>query len=67
VTVLDMLAAARAATGQPVPAEHVPAKDGEMPAVVVDIARARSLGWEPQVSLADGMASAWADLAPARP
>ena len=31
VTVLDMLEAARAATGQTIPAEHVPAKDGEMP------------------------------------
>jgi UDP-glucose 4-epimerase len=66
VTVLDMLEAARAATGCAIPAEHVPAKEGEMPAVVVDIARARSLGWGPTVSLADGMATAWADLAPAQ-
>ncbi len=63
VTVLDMLEAARAATGKTIPAEHVPAKPGEMPAVVVDIARARSLGWEPTVGLTDGMATAWEDLA----
>ncbi len=62
VTVLDMLEAARAATGRAIPAEHVPAKDGEMPAVVVDISRARSLGWEPSVSLRDGMTTAWDDL-----
>jgi UDP-glucose 4-epimerase len=62
VTVLDMLEAARAATGRAIPAEHVAPKPGEMPAVVVDVSRARSLGWEPSVSLTDGMASAWADL-----
>jgi UDP-glucose 4-epimerase len=63
VTVLDMLEAARAASGKAIPAEHVPAKDGEMPAVVVDNARARSLGWEPTVSLTEGMVTAWEDLA----
>jgi UDP-glucose 4-epimerase len=67
VTVLDMLEAARAASGREIPAEHVPAKDGEMPAVVVDTSRARSLGWQPEVSLADGMAMAWADLADGSP
>ena len=65
VTVLDMLEAARAASGRSIPVEHVPAKDGEMPAVVVDTSRARSLGWQPSVSLADGMATAWDDLAAA--
>jgi UDP-glucose 4-epimerase len=65
VTVLDMLEAARAATGRSIPADHVPAKHGEMPAVVVDVSRARSLGWEASVSLTEGMATAWADLAPA--
>lgn len=64
VTVVEMLEAARAVSGRPIPAEHVPAKAGEMPAVVVDISRARSLGWAPTVSLADGMAMAWADLGP---
>jgi UDP-glucose 4-epimerase len=63
VTVLDMLEAARKATGRAIPVEHVPAKDGEMPAVVVDVSRARSLGWWSTVSLTEGMATAWADLA----
>lgn len=66
-TVLDMLESARTATGRDIPAEHVLAREGEMRAVLVDIARARSLGWEPSVSLTEGMATAWADLAPALP
>jgi UDP-glucose 4-epimerase len=64
VTVLDMLEAVRSASGRAIPAEHVPAKEGEMPAVVVDTSRARSLGWMPSVPLAEGMATAWADFAP---
>ncbi len=41
---------------------HVPPKTGEMPAVVVGHARARGLGWEPAVSLIEGMRTAWAGL-----
>jgi UDP-glucose 4-epimerase len=65
VSVLDMLEAARHSTGRAIPAEHVPAKKGEMPAVVVDTSRARALGWTPSVSLPAGLATAWADFAPA--
>jgi UDP-glucose 4-epimerase len=64
-TVNEIAQAARDATGRPIPATRVPAKPGEMPAVVVDIARARSRGFEPRVSLTEGMRSAWADFAPA--
>lgn len=63
-TVLDLAEAARAATGRAIPARHVPAKPGEMPAVVVDIGRARGLGWEPSVTLQEGVRSAWADFSP---
>ena len=63
VTVLDMLEAARTATGRAIPAEHVPAKEGEMRAVVVDVSGARSCGWVPTISLAEGMSTAWAGLA----
>jgi UDP-glucose 4-epimerase len=63
-TVLDLVDAARSATGCPIPVRHVDAKPGEMPAVVVDTTLARSRGWEPQVSLLDGLRSAWADFAP---
>jgi hypothetical protein len=38
-----------------------------MPAVVVDIARARSLGYQPTVALERGLLSAWADFAGAEP
>jgi UDP-glucose 4-epimerase len=64
LTVLDLVAAARTATRSPIPVQHVDPKPGEMPAVVVDTTRARDLGWEPQVSLVDGLRSAWADFAP---
>lgn len=64
-SVLDLVAAARQATGALLPVEHVPAKPGEMPAVVVSVARAASLGYRPSYELADGLATAWADFAEA--
>jgi UDP-glucose 4-epimerase len=63
-TVLDLVETARRATSAPIPVEHVPGKPGEMPAVVVDIARARARGFEPRVSLLEGVRMAWADFAP---
>ena len=63
VTVLELLEAARAVTGCALPAEHVPAQPGEMPAVIVDISRAREyLGYRPAVSLAAGLATVWRDF-----
>jgi UDP-glucose 4-epimerase len=62
--VLDLVSTAREATGAPIPFEHVPGKPGEMPAVVVDIAKARARGFEPTVSLLEGVRMAWADFAP---
>lgn len=63
VTVLELLDAVRAVTGCPLPAEHIAAKAGEMPAVIVDISRAREqLGYAPSVSLADGLATVWQDF-----
>jgi UDP-glucose 4-epimerase len=63
-TVLELVDTAREATGCPIATEVVPAKPGEMPAVVVDLARARGLGWEPRISLLEGVRTAWADFAP---
>jgi UDP-glucose 4-epimerase len=63
-TVLDLVEAAREATGCPIPATHVEAKPGEMPAVVVDTSEARRRGFVAQVSLVEGFRSAWADFAP---
>jgi UDP-glucose 4-epimerase len=63
VTVLDLIEAARTATGAPLPVEHVPAKTGEMPAVIVDISRAgRELGYRPSLDLADGLRTVWDDF-----
>ena len=63
-TVNEITQAAREATCRPIGTRPVPPKPGEMPAVVVDIAVARSRGFEPSVSLVDGLRSAWADFAP---
>lgn len=63
-SVNDLVEAARAVTGAPLPVEHVPAKPGEMPAVVLDISRARELGYEPRHTLRSGLATAWPDFAP---
>ncbi|TCC40571.1 NAD-dependent epimerase/dehydratase family protein [Kribbella speibonae] len=57
VSVLEMIDAVRAVTGCPVPAEHIEAPAGEMPAVVVDITN--DLGYRPTVSLEDGLARTW--------
>jgi UDP-glucose 4-epimerase len=58
-SVLDILALARGATGAALPAEHVPAKAGEMPRVIVDPSYARSLGWQPAVDLTEGLRRVW--------
>jgi len=62
VSVNDLIDAARQVTGAPIPVEHVPAKQGEMPAVVLDISRARALGYEPRHDLTTGMAGVWPDF-----
>ena len=60
VSVLDMLETVREVTGAEVPAEHIEAPPGEMPAVVVDVsASAETLGYRPAVSLKDGLARTW--------
>ena len=59
VSVLELIDLARAATRAPIPARHVPAKAGEMPAVRVDVGRAAELGWTPKVTLTQGMAEVW--------
>lgn len=65
VSVLELLDLVRAVTGAALEAEHVPAKRGEMPAVIVDISRAREqLGYRPSVSLPDGLCEVWREFAP---
>jgi UDP-glucose 4-epimerase len=62
VTVNDIVSAARAVTGAEIPAEHVPAKPGEMPAVIVDISAARALGYKPGHDLKAGIATVWPEF-----
>ncbi|WP_243795590.1 NAD(P)-dependent oxidoreductase [Saccharopolyspora gloriosae] len=63
ISVLELIEAVRAATGEPLPVTHVPAKNGEMPAVIVDIAKAgRELGYTPSVELTDGLRTVWEDF-----
>ncbi|HKE65805.1 MAG TPA: NAD-dependent epimerase/dehydratase family protein [Micromonosporaceae bacterium] len=62
VSVLDMLAAVHEATGRDIAIEHVPQRSGEMPAVIVSIEKARSLGYEPAIDLARGLRTVWNDL-----
>jgi UDP-glucose 4-epimerase len=62
VTVLELLATVGEVIGEPVKVEHVDPKPGEMPAVVVSIDRARALGYQPSVPLADGLATVWDDF-----
>ncbi|MGH3858620.1 NAD-dependent epimerase/dehydratase family protein [Actinokineospora sp.] len=64
VTVLELIDVVRTVTGCALPAEHVAAKPGEMPAVIVDVGRAaEQLGYRPSVSLVDGLATVWKDFA----
>jgi len=63
-TVNEITEVAREATGMPIAVRPLAAKPGEMPAVVVDISRARSLGFEPGVTLLAGMRSVWRDFMP---
>jgi UDP-glucose 4-epimerase len=64
VSVHDLIDAARTVTGAPIPVEHVPAKQGEMPAVVLDISAAKALGYQPRHDLTSGMATVWPDFTP---
>jgi UDP-glucose 4-epimerase len=64
VTVNEMVATARRVTGAPIPVEHVPVPNGEMPAVVLDISAARAIGYAPRHDLESGMATVWPDFKP---
>jgi UDP-glucose 4-epimerase len=61
LSVLEVLAAVRRITGAELDVRHGPAKPGEMPAVIVDPARARTLGWAPRFDFEAGLADVWAE------
>ncbi len=59
LSVLEVVDVVRETTGAELPIRHGPAKPGEMPAVIVDNARAKSLGWRPRFDFATGVAGVW--------
>jgi UDP-glucose 4-epimerase len=61
-SVLELVDAVRRACATALPVEHVPARDGEMRAVDVDTDRARALGFDPRVTLDEGLASLWREV-----
>jgi UDP-glucose 4-epimerase len=65
VSVNDMVEAARTVTGADIPVHYVPAKPGEMPAVIVDISAARALGYRPTHDLKSGLSTVWPEFSEA--
>jgi len=63
LSVLEVLDAVRKVTGAELRVRHVAPRTGEMPAVVVDPARARAAGWSPRYSLVEGLAGVWEEWA----
>ena len=59
LSVLEVVDAVRAVTGAELDVRHGPARPGEMPAVIVDPARARAAGWSPRFGFEEGLAGVW--------
>lgn len=49
-------------TGVDIGKDHVEAKQGEMPAVIVDNTHAREMGWSPEHDIRSGMQATWEDF-----
>jgi UDP-glucose 4-epimerase len=62
VSVNDMVDAARQVTGAEIPVQNVPAKPGEMPAVIADISAARALGYKTTHDLKSGLSTVWPEF-----
>jgi UDP-glucose 4-epimerase len=60
LSVLEVIDAVKRVSGADIDFTHGPAKPGEMPAVIVDPARAHAAGWSPQYPhLDDGLVGVW--------
>jgi UDP-glucose 4-epimerase len=59
LSVLEVVDEVQRVTGAELSVRHGPAKPGEMPAVIVDPARALAAGWSPQYSFAEGLVGVW--------
>ncbi len=56
MSVLEVVEHVRAVTGAQFEVQHGPAKAGEMPAVIVDPAKAHAAGWSPRFTFEEGLA-----------
>jgi UDP-glucose 4-epimerase len=61
LSVLEVVEAVRRVTGAELEVRHGPARPGEMPAVIVDPARARAAGWSPRYGFEEGLEGVWAE------
>jgi UDP-glucose 4-epimerase len=59
LSVLEVVDAVRMASEAPLSVRHGPQRNGEMRAVVVDIARAREAGWSPRIGFEHGLHEVW--------
>ncbi|MGN6169402.1 MAG: NAD-dependent epimerase/dehydratase family protein [Solirubrobacteraceae bacterium] len=59
LSVLEVVEAVRRVSGAELDVRHGPAKQGEMPAVIVDPSRARAAGWSPRYDFREGLHGVW--------
>jgi UDP-glucose 4-epimerase len=59
LSVLDVIEAVRKLTGASLEVRHGPPRAGEMPAVIVDVTRARAAGWSPRYKFEEGLVGVW--------
>jgi UDP-glucose 4-epimerase len=63
LSVLEVLDAVRDVTGAALPVRPGARRPGEMPAVIVDPARARTAGWSPRYTFVKGLVGVWDEWA----
>jgi UDP-glucose 4-epimerase len=59
LSVLEVLDTVRSVTGVSLDVRHGPAREGEMPAVIVDPSRALAAGWSPRYDFESGVRGVW--------
>jgi UDP-glucose 4-epimerase len=59
LSVLEVVDQVRQVTGAGLDVWHGPPKPGEMPAVIVDPSKAKSVGWSPRYAFAEGLQGVW--------
>lgn len=65
ISVLDVVEEVRRVSGAQLDVRHGPPKPGEMPAVIVDLSRARAAGWRPRYTFSEGLRGVWEEWAAA--